>query len=256
MSENTDAVAPIVGQVENISNNAGNSEEEGPGADLNVNNNATLKSGKRTVAPKAAKKAATAPKKVAAKISSPAKKKTTKPAAASTAHPKYSEMVAAAIVALKARQGSSRQAIVKYIEANFKVGDTAALFVRKALKKGLETGVLVSTKGVGATGSFRLAKVERKQTKKAVKKPLTPKKPVTPKKKAASAKKKILVKKSPTAKKAVAKKSKSPAKKVKKLTSKKASVASKAATKKSPAKKLPAAAKKAMPKKKVAPKKK
>ena len=33
-------------------------------------------------------------------------------------HPKYSEMIAAAIVALKERNGSSRQAIVKYIAKN------------------------------------------------------------------------------------------------------------------------------------------
>jgi histone H1/5 len=36
--------------------------------------------------------------------------------------PKYSEMVGKAIAALKERGGSSRQAILKYIMANFNVG--------------------------------------------------------------------------------------------------------------------------------------
>ena len=258
MTVNTVVIAaPVAGEPENISNNAGSSEEEAPSADLNVNNNATLKSGKKTVPPKVTKKATAAPKKVAAKVSTPVKKKAKKPAA-TAAHPKYSEMIAAAIVALKARQGSSRQAIVKYIETNYKVGGSAALPVRKALRKGIEAGVFVSTKGVGAAGSFRLVKVEKKQTKKAIKKP------VTPKKKTAPAKKKTPVKKSVAAKKAVAKKTKSPAKKavvkkspVKKVTSKKLPAKAKPAAKKSPMKKkAPAAAKKATPKKKVAPKKK
>jgi len=36
-------------------------------------------------------------------------------------HPTYREMISAAIVNLKERNGSSRQAIKKYIHANFKV---------------------------------------------------------------------------------------------------------------------------------------
>jgi hypothetical protein len=47
-------------------------------------------------------------KKVAAKLKKPA------------AHPKYSEMFGKAIAALKERGGSSRQAILKYIMANFR----------------------------------------------------------------------------------------------------------------------------------------
>jgi histone H1/5 len=41
------------------------------------------------------------------------------------AHPKYSEKVGKAIAALKERGGSSRQAILKYIMANFNVGKDA-----------------------------------------------------------------------------------------------------------------------------------
>ena len=52
-------------------------------------------------------------KKVAAKPKKPA------------AHPKYSKMVGKAIAALKERGGCSRQAILKYIMANFNVGKDA-----------------------------------------------------------------------------------------------------------------------------------
>ena len=46
-------------------------------------------------------------------------------------HPKYSDMIKAAILALKERTGSSRQAIVKYIKENYKVGDNAGVHVRR-----------------------------------------------------------------------------------------------------------------------------
>merc|ERR1712115_311136 len=52
-------------------------------------------------------------------MSAPAKK-ASKPKAPA-AHPKYSVMIAAAITSLKDRTGSSRQAILKYICANYKV---------------------------------------------------------------------------------------------------------------------------------------
>merc|ERR1712142_321074 len=69
-------------------------------------------------------------------------------------HPKYSEMIAAAIGALKERSGSSRQAIVKYIAANYKVGDGAGTHVKLALKRGVTSGALKQVKGAGASGSF------------------------------------------------------------------------------------------------------
>merc|ERR1712055_48054 len=61
-------------------------------------------------------------KKSPAKKRSPSKKRrsTSKKTAA---HPAYKDMIKAAIVALKTRGGSSRQAIAKYIGANFKCGD-------------------------------------------------------------------------------------------------------------------------------------
>merc|ERR1712002_1189942 len=151
-------------------------------------------------------KAAAAPKAVKAK----------KPAAKPT-HPKYSEMIAAAVAALKERTGSSRQAILKYIIAHNKVGDekVAAVHLKLALKRGVASGALKQVKGVGASGSFKLVKAEKPaaKPKKAAPKKTAAKKP--------SAKKTATKKaaKKPVAKKAV----KKPAKKVvKKPVAKKA----------------------------------
>lgn len=214
-------------------------------ADPNVNNNATMRSGKNT-APVKAKKVVAAKKASSVKAKkSPAKKKAASAAAAGKL--KYIDMVAAAIAALKSRTGSSRQAIAKYIAATYKADSVSAL--RLALKSGAAKGTLVVTKGVGAAGSYKLAP-KPAAPKKVAKKPATPKKAAkkpavkkvaakkSPAKKTAA--KKTAVKKSPAKKKPAAKKAKSPAKK-------KAPV-KKAAVKKSPAKKP--AAKKAAPKKK------
>ena len=60
---------------------------------------------------------------------------------APAAHPKYSVMIAAAITALKDRSGSSRQAILKYICANYKVDAAkAADQIRSTLKHGVAKG--------------------------------------------------------------------------------------------------------------------
>ena len=133
-------------------------------------------------------------------------------------HPVYAEMVVTAITTLKERTGSSGQAIKKYIKANFTVKDNADVFIKAALRKGVVKGTLTQVKGNGASGSFKVAKVEKP---KVVKKK-TPKKPAA---------------KKPAAKKAVKK------------------PAAKKATPKKPAAKKPAA-KKATPKKKAAAKKK
>ena len=140
---------------------------------------------------------------------------------------------------LKERKGSSRQAIEKYVAANYKVGPKYTGPLKQALKKGVEKGTLVQTKGVGASGSFKIAKPEPEK-KPAVKKPAAKK---------ATTKK--VTKKTPT-KKAAAKK-----------TATKKPAAKKAATKKAPAKKAASPKKKAPAKKaagkvtkKAAPKKK
>lgn len=164
--------------------------------------------------------------------------------AAPASHPPYIEMVSTAITAMKDRGGSSRQAIEKYIKANFKgTGDTST-HLKMALKRGVASGKLLHTKGTGASGSFKVNKAavtpKKKPKKAAAKKPR--KKSATPKKRAA---KKTGAKKA-TKKKSAAKKSKSPAKKKKAAKKPKAKSAAKKRTK-SPKKR-------AAPKKKVAKK--
>ena len=186
--------------------------------------------------PEAAPIPAKSPKKGAAKSKIPKK-----PAE----HPKYSDMIKATIAALKERTGSSRQAIVKYIAANYKVGDNVDTQVKLALKRMSAKGLLVHTKGVGASGSFKLnksvqaAKKVSKPKKKKAAKP-KPKKPAAKKPKA----------KKPAAKKATAKKGKKVAKKSGKPATKKATAkpAAKKPAKKTGAKK-PAKPKKAAAKK-------
>merc|ERR1711990_988173 len=127
-------------------------------------------------------------------------KKVAKPKAPA-AHPKYSVMIAAAIAALKDRTGSSRQAILKYICANYKVDAAkAGQHLRMALKAGIKKGTLKMAKESGkGAGKFKLVKVEKpKKVKKAVK----PKKPAAKPKKAAAKPKKAAAK----PKKAAAKK--------------------------------------------------
>merc|ERR1712038_92994 len=178
---------------------------------------------------------------VATMVDTPAAEKKAKAPAkprAKPAHPKTSEMVVAAIKALKERTGSSLAAIKKYIAANYKVDIVKlAPFIRKALKKGVESKQLVMVKA-----SYKLskeAKAEKKPKKKVVKKKPAAKKPKTPKKKPAA-------KKAKTPKKAAAKKAKTP----KKAAAKKPA-AKKPAAKKSPKK---AAAKKPVAKKPAAKK--
>lgn len=139
---------------------------------------------------------------------------TKKKAAAKPAqHPKYKEMITAAIESLKERNGSSRQAIAKYIKENYNVGDSCDVHIKVELKRLVASNVLVHTKGTGASGSFKVnKKLQEKPKKKA-----TPKKPAAKKAKTAAAKKT----KKPSAKKPPQKKKpKKPAKKtaVKKAT--------------------------------------
>merc|ERR1712018_930112 len=110
-------------------------------------------------------------------------------------------MVLAAIKALKERGGSSLPAIKKYIAANYKV-DVVKLspFIRKALKKGVEGGVLKQVRASYKIGT--LPKV-KKVKKKKVKKPKKPKKAKKPKAKKVKTPKKA---KKPAAKKPAAKK--------------------------------------------------
>ncbi|ESP00783.1 hypothetical protein LOTGIDRAFT_177054, partial [Lottia gigantea] len=119
---------------------------------------------------------------------SPKKKTSAKPKVPA-AHPKYVDMIKAAVASLKERGGSSRQAILKYVMANYKVGtDLKAVNsrIKNALKNGVKAGTLKQSKGTGAAGSFKLgesksekpSKVKKVAAKKpAAKKASTPKKP-------------------------------------------------------------------------------
>ncbi|XP_023565922.1 histone H1.0-like [Octodon degus] len=119
-----------------------------------------------------------------------AKPKRAKPSKKSTDHPKYSDMIVAAIQAEKNHAGSLHQSIQsQYIKSHYKVGENADSQIKLSIKRLVTTGVLKQTKGVGATGSFQLAKsnepkraVAFKKTKKEVKKVATPKKAAKPKK--------------------------------------------------------------------------
>uniref|UniRef100_A0A6V7HRV1 H15 domain-containing protein n=1 Tax=Bracon brevicornis TaxID=1563983 RepID=A0A6V7HRV1_9HYME len=103
---------------------------------------------------------------------------------AKSTHPATSEMVNAAIKALAERNGSSLQAIKKYIASSYKVdAEKHALFIKKYLKSGVTTGSLVQTKGKGASGSFKLAVKKSEAVKAKPKtKPVVVKKVTTPKK--------------------------------------------------------------------------
>ncbi|KAL7372895.1 hypothetical protein ABVT39_023689 [Epinephelus coioides] len=172
----------------------------------------------------------------------PAKaKKTAKPKKPAS-HPKYSEMIKAAIVHDASRGGASRQSIQKYVRKNYKVGDNADVQIKMALKRLVASGILRHTKGIGASGSFRLTKPEdsKKSTKAAA--PAKPKKAAKPAKPKKAAKPKKVAKAPEKPKKAAAKK-------VKKVTKKPTPVKPKKAAAK---KAKPAAKPKAKPAKRAA----
>merc|ERR1712200_139265 len=110
-------------------------------------------------------------KPIISNMSAPAKK-ASKPKAPA-AHPKYSVMIAAAITSLKDRTGSSRQAILKYICANYKVDAAkAAVQVRLALKRGVAKGALKMARASGkGAGSYKVVKAEKPKKVKKAKKP-------------------------------------------------------------------------------------
>ena len=162
---------------------------------------------------------AKSPTKMAPKRKSPKKSSKT-----TASHPTYKEMIMGAVMALKQRGGSSRQAIGKYISMNYKVGENYNVHLKMAIKRALASGMLVPA--ANHSGTFRLNKAaiappkpKKKVTAKkpAAKKATKPKKKVAPKKKVTTPKK---VKKT-AAKKKPATKAKKPAKSTKVVTKKK-----------------------------------
>lgn len=169
----------------------------------------------------AAKRTATKP--VAKKITKTkvaAKSKVTKPKASAkpaASHPPFKQMIVKAIGALNEKGGSSRQAVLKYICANYSVeAKTGNKYLKSGLVNGVNNGSLKRVKGVGASGSFKIAeKVKPKASKpKAVKVKPTKVKPVKKAAPAAAASKADPKKK--TKSKAVKPKAKKSAKKAKK----------------------------------------
>ncbi|XP_043462961.1 histone H1B-like [Leptopilina heterotoma] len=83
-----------------------------------------------------------------------------------SSHPPSSEMVIAAVLNLKDRNGSTLQAIKKYITASYDVNmKTQARYITKYLKSAVESGVLIQTKGKGASGSFKLSEESKAKVK-------------------------------------------------------------------------------------------
>ena len=190
------------------------------------------------------------------------KKKAVRKPRPPASHPPYNEMVVAAITALKERNGSSRQKIIKYIRDHYTVSEGFETHVKLALKRGVTKGTLSQTKGTGASGSF---KVVKKETKPAVKKPAVKKAPAKPKQTTKTAKPKKPAGKKAAPAKAAKPKPKKPAGEKKKTTPKKATTTkpkakpTKAAapkkTKPAPKKQTTAKKPKSPAKKKPAPKK-
>lgn len=109
--------------------------------------------------------------------------KTKKSPKAPAAHPPYREMIGHAIKDLKERNGSSRQAISKYIKSHYKVDEKADSLLRRSLVAGVKSGNLMQTKGIGASGSFKMAPKHSNKPKDLPKpkKSPAPQRPKTPK---------------------------------------------------------------------------
>ncbi|KAH7029202.1 uncharacterized protein B0I36DRAFT_325253 [Microdochium trichocladiopsis] len=181
-------------------------------------------------------------------------------------HASYQDMITDAIVALKERNGSSRQQLKKYVRANNTITVSDNMFdslFNKALKAGVDKGTFEQPKG--PSGGTKLSKKKKEDTAKAAKKEAAPKpakKEAAPKKaapKKVAAAKKETTEKKPAAKKAAAPKKETKAAAPKKAAAKKEAPADKplkkTATGRVSKAKAPAAKKAAAPKKAAATKK-
>jgi len=207
---------------------------------------------------------------------------TTKKASSVPEHPPYKEMIKESIRALKERNGSSRPALKKYIQANYKgvATDRFDQLFNQAIKKGLENKEFSFPKG--PSGTVKLVKKEptpkakpatssattkKSATKDTTKKASTTKK-AAPKKAAAKPTKEKATKEAAPKKEKVPKEAPKPRSNAKKprkapavtekspvLTKTKSGRVSKGsttATKPAPKKKVAAPKKKSTPKKKEA----
>ncbi|KTG06806.1 hypothetical protein cypCar_00007259 [Cyprinus carpio] len=179
--------------------------------------------------------------------------------------PSVGELIVKAVSASKERSGVSLAALKKALAAGGYDVEKNNSRVKIAVKSLVTKGILVQTKGIGASGSFKLnkkqAETKTKPAKKAAPKAKKPapkkpaaKKPAAAKKPKAAAAKKPAAKKSPkkAKKPAVKKATKSPKKAKKPATPKKAAKSPKKAKVAKPKTAKPKAAK---PKKTAAKKK-
>ncbi|XP_076804671.1 histone H1.0-like [Clavelina lepadiformis] len=146
---------------------------------------------------------ASAPTPSSAPVLKPRLKKAT-----SSTHPKYTQMITSAVKALRKPNGSTRQAIAKYVQANYDVGSTSSRHVTRAIKSMVDKKDLVLASGVGAAGRFRIKKTVAPRVSAAARKRRSPKKKrASPKKKKRPAKRKTTKKRKSPVKKRTARKS-------------------------------------------------
>ncbi|XP_009880199.1 PREDICTED: histone H5 [Charadrius vociferus] len=116
---------------------------------------------------------------------------------------------------LESRGGSSRQSIQKYVKSHYKVGPNADVQIRLSIRRLLAAGVLKQTKGVGASGSFRLAKANKAKKSPARKRKKVARKSTSPRKAARRRRSKSPAKKPKSAARKARKKSRASPKKAK-----------------------------------------
>ncbi|NXY17248.1 H110 protein, partial [Atrichornis clamosus] len=197
----------------------------------------------------------------------PAAKKPKKAAGGSKARkpagPSVTELITKAVSASKERKGLSLAALKKALAAGGYDVEKNNSRIKLGLKSLVSKGTLVQTRGIGASGSFRLSKRPGEPKEKAPKKrkvAAQPKKPAA-KKPAGAAKKAVTAKNSPKKVKPAAKKAaKSPKKAIKAAKPKKVVAAAKSPAKAKAVKpkvgKSKAAKPKAVKAKRATPKKK
>merc|ERR1712226_649150 len=103
-----------------------------------------------------------------------ATKSTTKKADTASAHPPSSTMVVKAIEDLKKKRDRHWQPLRNILGPTIKLTSIKNVFIRKALKSGIEKKTLVASSGM--SGRFKLAKTESKPKPKKVAKKATPSK--------------------------------------------------------------------------------
>ncbi|XP_038217602.1 histone H1.1, embryonic-like [Zerene cesonia] len=82
------------------------------------------------------------------------------------------EMVNTSLLELKSRKGTSLYAIKKFISEKYQVdAEKISYIIKKYLKTAVEAGTIIQIKGIGASGSFKLATIKNKiEKKKEIKK--------------------------------------------------------------------------------------